>query len=226
MNTQTPVSYVGKHTFTAEEKEQKLQQMLTAMREKEEIEAEFKTTKSNYKSKIDAKDGEIKLTSNLLNAGWENKTYQCTLVKNFDEGKRQYFELGTNLLVGEEPLTAADYQMQLQMDEEAIKANNEAADLQIALLHSGEEAPVDEDFENIEKGATYEYTVEPDINPLEFEETPEQQPEATVVNIDKPKKEVKKKDEPITPFEDVSDDMFGEDESEEDGDDPFSFDDI
>lgn len=209
----TPVSYVGKHTFTQEEKDAKLQQMLAAMRQKDEIEDEFKTTKSNYKSKIDAKTAEIKLVGNLLNAGFEDRTFTCTLVKNFDDGRREYFEIGTGKLIGTEPLTSADYQTQLQIDEDAIRANNEVAD-------------------KLADEQTPEYTVEPDSNRLEFEEAQpfnavdETPPEATVVNIDKPKKEVKKKEEPITPFEDVSDSMFGTDETEDDGDDPFSFDDI
>lgn len=223
--TNTPVSFMAKHTFTQEEKNQKTEQMLQAMRQKEEIEAEFKTSKSNYKSKIDSKDAEIKLTANLLNAGFEDRNYQCILTKNFDEGRREYFEVGSGKLIGTEPLTAADYQMQLQMDEEAIKANNELSDLAQELLHSGEEASFElsvEEIEAAERGPDPQYTVEPEGNPLEmdFEETPTVEPEV----IEKPKKEVKKKEEPITPFEDVSDDMFGEDESEDEDIDPFNFD--
>jgi hypothetical protein len=224
--TNTPTSYVGKHIFTQEEKNQKTEQMLQAMRQKEEIEAEFKTSKSNYKSKIDSKEAEIKLTANLLNAGFEDRTYSCLLTKDFEVGKRLYHEIGSNKLVGEEPLTASDYQTQMDLDEKAIKANNEAADQAIELLHSGEEPEpfelTPEDIAAAEQGP--EYTVEPDSNPLEInEETPTVEPE--VISKPTKQKEVKKKEEPTKPLEDVSDGIFGLDESE-DEDNPFSFDDI
>lgn len=183
----TPVSYVGKHTFTQEEKEQKLQQMLASMRQKEEIEAELKTTQSTYKAKINAKDAEIKLTANLLNAGFEDRTFNCNLFKNFDEGKRQYFEIGTNALVGEEQLTAADYQVQMDLEEKAIQANNEAADLKanVTELLTGAGITIVQDTMTIVPNDEPEYTVEPDSNPVEHQE-PELLGEAIVEPEDEP----------------------------------------
>lgn len=217
----TPVSYQGKHVFTTEEKEQKSQQMLAAMREKEEIEAEFKTSKSNYKSKIDAKEGEIKLVANLLMAGFENRTYSCILTKNFDEGRREYHELGSGKLIGTEPLTASDYQTQLQIDEDAIRANNEAAD----KLAEEQVQLTPEEIEKAEEGPTY--TVESDSNPLEmdFEETPAEEPKV----IDKPtekKGEAKQKVETKQAPKESLEDPFGMDEPNDGEDDPFDFGDI
>lgn len=214
----TPVSYVGKHTFTQEEKDAKLQQMLAAMRQKDEIEDEFKTTKSNYKSKIDAKTAEIKLVGNLLNAGFEDRTFTCTLVKNFDDGRREYFEIGTGKLIGTEPLTASDYQTQLQIDEDAIKANNEAAD----KLAEEQVQLTPEEIEKAEEGP--EYTVETDRTPLEIEETPAEEPRV----IDEPTEQKggnKKTAFEIksVPEEDIDSDPFGMDDADEEDVDPFDF---
>lgn len=212
----TPVSFVGKHTFTQEEKDAKLQQMLAAMRQKDEIEDEFKTTKSNYKSKIDAKTAEIKLVGNLLNAGFEDRTFTCTLVKNFDEGRREYFEIGSNRLVGTEPLTASDYQTQLQIDEDAIKANNEAAD---KLAEIQEEAPAD-----LFKPATDEdAAVEQNEWQPEFDKSDNNPKLANNKHESiEPKGGINEEDPPL---ENIEIDPFGTDDESEDGD-PFDFSDF
>lgn len=211
----TPVSYVGKHTFTQEEKDAKLQQMLAAMRQKDEIEDEFKTTKSNYKSKIDAKTAEIKLVGNLLNAGFEDRTFTCTLVKNFDEGRREYFEIGSNRLVGTEPLTASDYQTQLQIDEDAIRANNEAADKlaeeQVELTH--------EEIEKTESGS------ETPLSPTEVLDDPIIEKNNT--KTEPQEKEVEQEQPQVEQApQDFDTDPFGMDDANDEESEPFSFDDI
>lgn len=210
-NTNTPVSFVGKHTFTSDEKESKLQQMLTAMREKEEIEAELKTAKSNYKSKIDSKDGEIKLMSNLLNAGFENRTYNCLLTKNFDEGRREYREIGTDILVGTEALTAADYQTQMDLTEANIKANNEAADkLEDVIADKIEEAGLH--IVSFDEDMTEHLPVEPEVIK-----------EPTTKKGGDKKETIKIELVPEEPL----DDIFGIDDNEDEEEiDPFSFNDI
>lgn len=199
--TNTPVSYVGKHVFTQEEKDSKLQQMLTAMRIKQEIEDELKTTKSTYKAKIDSRDAEIKLMSNLLNAGQEDRTFQCILFKDFESGKRFYIEVGTNKTIGEELLTAADYQTQMDLDEAKIKANNE-------IEIGGEDSAF--------------RTVLVSEIPFE-EETPAVEPEV----IDKPikQKEVKTKTVKIDPKSQIEESSFGalSDEFRDEESDPFNF---
>lgn len=200
---ETPVNFIGKHVFTTEEKEMKSQQMLAAMREKEEIEAEFKTTKSNYKSKIDAKDGEIKMVANLLMAGFENRTYSCILTKNFDEGRREYHEIGSGKLIGTEPLTAGDYQTQLQIDEDMVKANNEADKLQVVI-----DKKVDQAEAKVVSFETKEDSPAPEINNVE--------PIAEKGGINE--------EEP--PLENIEIDPFGEDDLNDDEKDPFDFGDI
>lgn len=209
----TPVSYQGKHVFTTEEKEQKSQQMLAAMREKEEIEAEFKTSKSNYKSKIDAKEGEIKMVANLLMAGFENRTYSCILTKNFDEGRREYHEIGSGKLIGTEPLTAGDYQTQLQIDEDMVKANNEAA---AAALENNGFTVVSVD--SLPPEITRVDEEEINLSPTEALDTP------IIKNEPVTEKGGIKEEE--TPLENIEIDPFGEDDLNDDEKDPFDFGDI
>lgn len=164
---QTPVSYTGKHVFTQSEKDAKLQQMLNAMRLKQEIEDELKTTKSTYKAKIDSKEAEIKLMQNLLMAGAEDRVYQTILTMDFTDGKKFYHEVGTNNLVGTEDLTAADRQMQMALDQKNIKANNKLADeLQLDVESKLTEAG----FTIVPVDSLPEGMVEQDDEPEPFEE--------------------------------------------------------
>jgi hypothetical protein len=227
----TPISRNAKHILTEDEVEAIKETLLGALQSKKEIEAEKKEVANTYKTKIAEQELAIDKASNLLRVGYEHRPFQCYLVKNFDEAKRQYFEFGTDKLIDTEPLNAADYQTEMEITEKAIKENNEAAD----LLHSGKP----------------EYTVEPESNPLEFEDTPadlfeppvygdapteenewqpdfkEETPAVEPEVIDKPKKEVKSKVVKIepTPIEDEPD-PFGMDDEEEQEEDPFQFGDI
>lgn len=227
-NKTTPVSYMGKHTFTPKEREQILEQMLSSMRAKEEIEEELKASKSNYKSKIDTLAADVKLKSNLLNAGFENRPFNCNLVLNFDETRREYYEQNTGKLVGTEPLTSGDYQTQLAIDEATIKQQNEAAEqLSAERVDLAAEVPLKEEPD---------YSADPFSDPMELQETqpfeavdevqaepaiePTPEPETPVVEINKPtKKEDPKQTVKIEPAAEIN--PFGDDEDED-----FNFDDL
>lgn len=163
----TPVQVTAKHVFTQEEKDEKLAQLLQSMKSKEEIEAELKTTKSTFKSRIDQKEAEIKLVTNLLNAGFEHRQVTCYLVKNFDTGKREYFEMGTDKLIQTEPLEARDYQLDLEQTEAKIAENNEKERLQEVIEDKVEE--VGDEFDIFADEQTEELPVDDEISPSKEE---------------------------------------------------------
>lgn len=198
---QTPIQVTGKHILTQEEKDGKLAELLSAIQRKEELDAEKKQVVSGYKNKLDEQESNIKVISNLLNMGFEHRPFSCYLTKDFDEGKRFYHEVGSGRLISTEPLTAADYQTQMDLDEAKIKANNE--------IEIG--------------GDGSEFRIVP-VSEIPFEEeTPAVEPAV----IDKPikQKEVKTKTVKIEPKSQIEESSFGalSDEFRDEESDPFNF---
>lgn len=126
--SKTPVNRNAKHTLTEDEIKQYNEQLLAALQAKKEIEAEKKEVAATYKNKIAEQELAIDKISNLMRVGYEIRPFSCYLVKNFDTGKREFYEFGSDRLVDTEPLNAGDYQLQMEEANEAIVANNEAAD--------------------------------------------------------------------------------------------------
>lgn len=118
----------GKYSFTADERSLLTEKLVDALAEAEEIEQEFKTVKSQFKNRMDGNALEIKNHSTAVKNGYEMRTYQCTMEKNFDSGYREYFDLITGNLISKEVLTSADYQTRMDEDMEEISKNNAIAD--------------------------------------------------------------------------------------------------
>lgn len=222
--TQNPISRNAKHTLTEDEIKQYNESLLAALQSKKEIEAEKKEVASAYKNKIAEQELAIDKISNLMRVGYEIRPFQCYLVKNFDDGKREYYEFGSDKLVDVEPLNAADYQTEMQMAEAQIKANNEAADNTEGVSEQLEVAgftivPVseishrqDDDMEATSFDAVDEIQ----------EPTPTKIPEAIVKPL-KTKGAANASTIIIEPTNELEADPFGTDDEDED---PFSFDDI
>lgn len=147
--SKTPVSRNAKHILTDEEVDTLKETLLAALQSKKEIEAEKKEVANTYKTKVAEQELAIDKASNLLRVGYEHRPFQCYLVKNFDTGKREYFEYGSDKLIDSEPLNAADYQTAMDIEEAEIKANNEKAE------NSEDEPlfPENNDETNINNGA-------------------------------------------------------------------------
>ncbi len=227
---QTPVQVTGKHTFTQEERDVKLSELLAAIQRKEELDAEKKQVMSGYKNKLDEQESNIKVISNLLNMGFEHRPFSCYLTKDFETGKRVYNEVGTGALISTEPLTAADYQTQMDLEEATIKANNEEADkLEEVITDKVEGAGLH--IVNFENGEETLSLTEEEIdvvkaNPMfkQEEPTPTESPE---VIIETTKTKALKNEKPIViepTMDELEADPF-QDDPEEEGD-PFSFGDI
>lgn len=185
---QTPVSRNAKHILTDEEVESHKEALLAALQAKKEIEAEKKEVANTYKTKIAEQELAIDKVSNLLRVGYEIRPFQCYLVKNFEDGRREYYEFGTDRLVDTEPLNAADYQTEIDMQEETIRLNNEAAENNVKPIEEsteveetqeanpfGGEEPMEAinpeaTIETPKKGGSKKESVPADENPFEIEE--------------------------------------------------------
>lgn len=202
----TPVQVTGKHTFTQEERDTKLSELLAAIQRKEELDAEKKQVMSGYKNKLDEQESNIKVISNLLNMGFEHRPFSCYLTKDFEAGKRFYHEVGSGLLISTESLTASDYQTEIDLEEAKIKENNKLADqLQMVIEDKVEEAGMH--VVTFEQDAQESASIEAAI--IEDE-----------VIFDSLKEDIKE-DEFFAPKTHVLDQFDPEEEKEED---PFNFD--
>lgn len=109
--------------FSGEEllaKGKDISQQLSDLRQ---LENEKKAITSEYKAKIDAKQAEININSGHIQNGFCYRNYECYLVRNFDSGNREYYDVHTGELVTQEKLSPDDYQVKIDL--EAREAGNQ-----------------------------------------------------------------------------------------------------
>ena len=207
----TPVSRNAKHILTEDEIRQNNEALLAALQAKKEIEAEKKEVASSYKNKIAEQELAIDKISNLMRVGYEIRPFQCYLVKNFETGKREYYEFGSDKLIDSEPLNAADYQLDIEQTEAKIAENNEKEQLQEVIEDKVEEAGAELDFFGDEPSE--ELPVEDEISPSDEE--------LSFYDVVAPKEENKASEPSLSVVKDESDFDFGDDEDGDDSSFPF-----
>lgn len=100
-----------------------ISQQLSDLRQ---LENQKKAIVSEFKAKIDAKTSEININSGYIQNGFCYRTYDCYLVRNFEEGNREYYNSHTGELVATEKLTPDDYQVKIDLEESnKDQSNNE-----------------------------------------------------------------------------------------------------
>lgn len=108
-------NYEFQWNFSQDEIEQKSRQLARACADRGGEEDELKAIKSSFKARIDAKTSEINLLSRHINDGHERRYKTCDVQYDFDGGKKIYFFDG--IKVGEEKMSAKDYQLEAQLPE-------------------------------------------------------------------------------------------------------------
>lgn len=108
-------NYNFQYFFTEEELKAKSKQLAKSCAELDSIEDELKTVKAQFKSRTEAKQAEVNLLSNHINNGHEWLFKTCVVQYDFDRGRKCYFFEG--VLVGEEKMSAADYQLKAELPE-------------------------------------------------------------------------------------------------------------
>jgi hypothetical protein len=98
-----------RYQFSNEEQAANSKELAETCGQKKEIEDEKKAVMSSFKSKIDSHDARINLLSKWISSGYDYRSVECILKKNFKTGKREYYYQG--VLVEEEPLRAEDHQL-------------------------------------------------------------------------------------------------------------------
>jgi hypothetical protein len=107
------------YRFTDEEARQNAKDLAQKMQDKESLEDQLTSIKSDFKAKIDLADAQIRDLRNKVASGTEQRQYRCRIVLNFKKKIREYFDLNTNVLIETRPLQAEDYQTSIPLDEGA-----------------------------------------------------------------------------------------------------------
>jgi len=223
MSTQQHIQVTAKYTLSQEEKDVIQQNMLSSRETKKNLEEEKKNVSNSYKTQIAEQELAIDKACNLLRDGFDFRPFQCYLVKNFEATRREYFEVGTDRLVKTEPLNAGDWQGELELKEQAIRANNEQ-ELDFIPQEQIDETIIEEETPTL------------DDAPLEAEISPVSEETQTIDTITpavkkeaaKPKKtptiNIEPVADPVQEEEDISlDELFGTNDAEDDGEeDPFN----
>lgn len=139
--------------FTEAEIGKRGQQLAKALQEIGVIEAEKKASNESFKSKIDAKQGEIEILTEQISSGFEMKLVSANVIKNFTSGLREYHYEGKK--VKEERLGSTDHQLELVIKEPKVVK----MDIKISA----------NDFVVTKSGMTVQITEEDIVNGVKFD---------------------------------------------------------
>jgi predicted nuclease with TOPRIM domain len=108
-----------KHQLTTEEKRELSESMADNQAKLEELEDEKKAVASDYKSRIETVQGEIRRESNTYRQGWDLRDIQCCEVQNFSKGTVTVNRLDTGEVIKSRPMTHDERTLELPFEEEA-----------------------------------------------------------------------------------------------------------
>lgn len=108
-------NYQFTRNFTEDELKLKSKQLSGACIQRNEIEDEFKSVKSGYKSRIEAEQAKINMLSGEMQRGHETVLKTCDVLYDYDKGVKIYTWEGKE--VGRERMTKADYQTEAEFTE-------------------------------------------------------------------------------------------------------------
>ncbi len=111
-------------------------EMVQAMKDKETIKDEARSASESFKLKLAEKDAKIEQLSSCITNGFQYVSKALKLVKNFESQKREYWL--DDKIVLEEDLTAKDHQLELDMAENANKAEMERIEKEEAAKKTAE----------------------------------------------------------------------------------------
>ncbi len=119
--TETTELHQIRYEFSEDEKRTFSTQLADACQTKHQTESDKKEAMSSFKAKIDAQDSHIRLLSSRVATGYEFRTENCIVKKDFKKGVKEYYYQG--VLYDTVKMTAEDHQLRLDAD------NADAADL-------------------------------------------------------------------------------------------------
>lgn len=122
-----------KHVFTVEERSQLSTDLLKALEDHSNAEAEFDAIKASYKAKITEAESRVGSISTSMRAGWEMRIKDCSVTFRPEDRKKDFFVSETRdgmivpVLVLTEDMTPDDFQEDLLRAEAAFSKKKELA---------------------------------------------------------------------------------------------------
>ena len=80
----------------------------------DEIEKEKKSVPAPYKERIERVQGEIKTAARMYKDGYEMRTIECTVERDFDTGEVRYRRTDTGLVVHTSKMTMVERQRRIE----------------------------------------------------------------------------------------------------------------
>lgn len=114
-----------KHTYTAEEREEKHMGLLNALAVKDAETAEFESLKAVHKSKISEAEAQVATLVSQLRAGFEPRAKDCRIEFRTSERKKDVYLVETGVLVATEDMTSDDFQQDLLRAESVFERKAE-----------------------------------------------------------------------------------------------------
>ena len=103
------------YKFTEDEQKANAKKLAEKLSEKESLEDQFTSAKSQFKAKIDTTEAEIRDVRNKVASGEELRLYNCEIKLIAKTKTREYWDVNDGHLVKSEPFHAEDYQEKLPL---------------------------------------------------------------------------------------------------------------
>lgn len=107
---QVTVLAKGKYEFSNIEKQKMGQELALKYKDKQSIQDEFQSVKSQFKDRQDRVELNINTLSRNINDGYELRDFECTMEKDFDAHLKRFRDVRTKKIISEVPLDPSDYQ--------------------------------------------------------------------------------------------------------------------
>jgi len=113
-----------KYPFSEKELAEKSQQLASCVGELQDLESELKSVKSDYKSKIDAKQALVSGLSNNVRSGFDYRVVECDVIFDYDKAVKEYYYNG--ILRDTVKMESKDFQTEIPIEiEESAIVDNE-----------------------------------------------------------------------------------------------------
>ena len=102
-----------KHEFTREELDEIANALTAALIERQEVEGQLETSRTQLKAKITAIQAQVDMLSSKHHAKYEMRSTECKIVQDYEASKITVTRVDTGEVIEERPITEKELQMSL-----------------------------------------------------------------------------------------------------------------
>lgn len=120
-----PVEVRAKYNFTEQEKQSLGADLAAKSYRLEGLDAERKSSMSDYKERIDRASSDVKRISTNINLGYEYRSYTCRIEKNYRLKVKEYYDVHTHRLIDTQKFDPQDFQQTFEENTPTAKKSKE-----------------------------------------------------------------------------------------------------